>query len=153
MEEIKMETVSTPATNCCTTATRNQNSAASLENQNSTAMLENQNSTGLFDQSQNSTGILENQNSTDLLENHNSTNLLKYHQSDYAAASSKVKLHDPSRINAYLQSFPPGFRFKPTEEELIMHYLLRKIKNEDLYPSQIHDVDIYKESPFYLSGS
>lgn len=121
-----METVSTPATNFCTTTnTENQSSPASLENQNSTAILENQPA---------------------LLENHQSN-----HAAAAAASSSKLIL-DNSYISAYLQSFPPGFRFKPTEEELIMHYLLRKIKNKKLYPSLIHDVDIYKESPFYLSG-
>lgn len=123
-----METPSTPATNFCTTNTENQSSPASLENQNSTA-------------------ILENQNQPALLENHQSN----YTAAAAAASSSKVILDD-SYISAYLQSFPPGFRFKPTEEELIMHYLLRKIKNKKLYPSLIHDVDIYKESPFYLSG-
>ncbi|KAK1399826.1 hypothetical protein POM88_009689 [Heracleum sosnowskyi] len=162
MEERKMETVtSTPATNFCnTTTTENQNPPALLENQYSTAILENQNSPVLLE-NQKSTATLKNQypqalleyqNSTAIVENKNSTALLKYHQSNYAgaASSSKVMLGDP-RMNAYFQSLPPGFRFKPTEEELIMHYLGRKIKNKQLYPSRIHDADIYEESPFYLS--
>ncbi|XP_074368652.1 uncharacterized protein LOC141708775 [Apium graveolens] len=115
MENIKMETVTTPATNFCT----------STENQNSTAIVENQNSKALRE----------------------------YHQPNNAASSSKVILANNPDMNAYLQRFPPGFRFKPTEEELIMHYLLRKINKRQQYPSRIHDVDIYKESPFYLSAN
>lgn len=95
------------------------------ENQNQPAMSANQNSAAM--------PIPENQNSTALV--------LQYSNS-YAS----------SEIDAYLQSFPPGFRFKPTDEELIVEYLMRKIQNKPPHPSRIHDVDIYRESPFYLSG-
>ncbi|KAL2538207.1 NAC domain containing protein 47 [Forsythia ovata] len=44
----------------------------------------------------------------------------------------------------YLKSLPPGFHFRPTEKELIVDYLMKKIKNEKMYPSPIKDVDIYK---------
>ncbi|KAJ7977311.1 putative NAC domain protein [Quillaja saponaria] len=47
---------------------------------------------------------------------------------------------------------PPGFRFKPTDEELIIHYLNLKVKNQFIRgPHPILDVDIYKFSPQELS--
>ncbi|KAG0484746.1 hypothetical protein HPP92_008641 [Vanilla planifolia] len=47
--------------------------------------------------------------------------------------------------------FPPGFRFHPTDEELIIHYLGKKV-NDSLPPSSciIADVDLYKFNPWEL---
>ncbi|GJX89931.1 NAC domain-containing protein 67-like protein [Tanacetum coccineum] len=53
-------------------------------------------------------------------------------------------------------NLPPGFRFHPTDEELIVHYLSQKsrsmsaIANVASPPSIIADVDLYKHEPWDL---
>ncbi|KAB8825666.1 hypothetical protein FH972_026747 [Carpinus fangiana] len=45
---------------------------------------------------------------------------------------------------------PPGFRFHPTDEELILHYLCKKVASTPLPVSIIAEVDIYKSDPWDL---
>lgn len=47
-------------------------------------------------------------------------------------------------------SLPPGFRFHPTDEELILHYLKKKVSSIPFPVSIIADVDIYKFDPWDL---
>ncbi|KAF9670217.1 hypothetical protein SADUNF_Sadunf13G0045400 [Salix dunnii] len=47
-------------------------------------------------------------------------------------------------------SLPPGFRFHPTDEELILHYLKKKLASTPFPVSVIADVDIYKFDPWDL---
>ncbi|XP_039045526.1 NAC transcription factor 47-like [Hibiscus syriacus] len=47
-------------------------------------------------------------------------------------------------------SLPPGFRFHPTDEELILHYLKKKVSSSPFPVSIIADVDIYKFDPWDL---
>ncbi|KAI3706282.1 hypothetical protein L6452_23911 [Arctium lappa] len=53
-------------------------------------------------------------------------------------------------------NLPPGFRFHPTDEELILHYLCRKSKaTAEIVtvaqpPSIIADIDLYKHDPWEL---
>lgn len=47
-------------------------------------------------------------------------------------------------------SLPPGFRFHPTDEELILHYLKKKLASTPFPVSIIADVDIYKFDPWDL---
>ncbi|XP_030453088.2 NAC domain-containing protein 2-like [Syzygium oleosum] len=47
-------------------------------------------------------------------------------------------------------TLPPGFRFHPTDEELILHYLRRKVTSSPLPVSIIAEVDIYKLNPWDL---
>ncbi|KAJ4759269.1 NAC domain-containing protein 86 [Rhynchospora pubera] len=47
-------------------------------------------------------------------------------------------------------SLPPGFRFHPTDEELIMYYLKRKINGRSLELEIIPEVDLYKCEPWDL---
>jgi hypothetical protein len=42
---------------------------------------------------------------------------------------------------------PLGFRFMPTDEELISHYLVKKVKGEELSWDGIPDYDLYGEKP------
>ncbi|WJX74223.1 hypothetical protein P8452_57897 [Trifolium repens] len=46
--------------------------------------------------------------------------------------------------------FPPGFRFHPSDEELIVHYLQNKIKSRPLPASIIAEIDLYKYNPWEL---
>ncbi|XP_010107555.2 NAC domain-containing protein 18 [Morus notabilis] len=48
---------------------------------------------------------------------------------------------------------PPGFRFHPSDEELIVHYLRNKVVSRPLpAPSIITDIDLYKYNPWELPG-
>ncbi|KAI3984244.1 hypothetical protein MKX01_011198 [Papaver californicum] len=47
-------------------------------------------------------------------------------------------------------NLPPGFRFHPTDEELVVHYLCRKISYQHLPVPIIAEVDLYKYDPWQL---
>lgn len=49
-------------------------------------------------------------------------------------------------------NLPPGFRFHPTDEELVIHYLKRKADSSPLPVAIIADVDLYKHDPWELPG-
>nr|XP_010908622.1 NAC domain-containing protein 105 [Elaeis guineensis] len=45
---------------------------------------------------------------------------------------------------------PPGFRFHPTEEELVGYYLSRKVASQKIDMEVIRDVDLYRIEPWDL---
>ena len=45
---------------------------------------------------------------------------------------------------------PPGFRFHPTDEELITHYLSKKVLNSCFYAIAIGEVDLNNCEPWDL---
>lgn len=45
---------------------------------------------------------------------------------------------------------PPGFRFHPTDEELITHYLTRKVVDRRFCARAIGEVDLNKSEPWEL---
>ncbi|KAJ8529147.1 hypothetical protein K7X08_035982 [Anisodus acutangulus] len=47
---------------------------------------------------------------------------------------------------------PPGFRFRPTDEELVVQYLKRKVFSFPLPSSIIREVEVYKSDPWDLPG-
>ncbi|GLU10388.1 hypothetical protein SLE2022_271980 [Rubroshorea leprosula] len=54
--------------------------------------------------------------------------------------------------NEYFKSLPPGYRFKPFDEELIIHYLNNKIHDKPLPRNKIKEVNLYKHNPETLAG-
>ncbi|KAF8089481.1 hypothetical protein N665_0505s0031 [Sinapis alba] len=46
---------------------------------------------------------------------------------------------------------PPGFRFHPTDEELVNYYLKRKISGQEIELDIIPEVDLYKCEPWDLA--
>lgn len=50
-------------------------------------------------------------------------------------------------------SLPPGFRFHPTDEELVAYYLERKITGRSIELEIIPEVDLYKCEPWDLPGT
>lgn len=50
-------------------------------------------------------------------------------------------------------NLPPGFRFHPTDEELVVHYLKKKATSAPLPVSIIAEVDLYKFDPWELPGT
>lgn len=55
-------------------------------------------------------------------------------------------------MNNPQSTLPPGFRFHPTDEELIFHYLSKKVTSTPFPDSIIAEVDIYKFDPWDLPG-
>uniref|UniRef100_A0A2N9GNL6 NAC domain-containing protein n=1 Tax=Fagus sylvatica TaxID=28930 RepID=A0A2N9GNL6_FAGSY len=49
------------------------------------------------------------------------------------------------------KTFPPGYRFCPTDYELVMDYLKLKVLNEPLPWNKMVDVDLYSECPEILT--
>ncbi|XP_071732949.1 NAC domain-containing protein 78-like [Rutidosis leptorrhynchoides] len=49
-------------------------------------------------------------------------------------------------------SLAPGFRFHPTDEELVRYYLRRKVCGKSFRFDAISDVDVYKVEPWDLPG-
>jgi len=50
-------------------------------------------------------------------------------------------------------NLPPGFRFHPTDEELVVYYLCRKVARQQLPVPIIAEVDLYKFDPWDLPGA
>ncbi|XP_057781491.1 protein CUP-SHAPED COTYLEDON 3-like [Salvia miltiorrhiza] len=47
-------------------------------------------------------------------------------------------------------SLPPGFRFYPSDEELVCHYLRKKIANEELLRGTLVEIDLHTCEPWQL---
>jgi len=48
---------------------------------------------------------------------------------------------------------PPGFRFHPTDEELVGYYLKRKVEGLEIELDVIPVIDFYKFDPWELPGN
>uniref|UniRef100_A0A1J3H006 NAC domain-containing protein n=2 Tax=Noccaea caerulescens TaxID=107243 RepID=A0A1J3H006_NOCCA len=64
---------------------------------------------------------------------------------DYEASRIREILEDEEQID-----LPPGFRFHPTDEELITHYLKPKVFNTFFSATAIGEVDLNKIEPWDL---
>ncbi|XP_024541642.1 NAC domain-containing protein 74 isoform X2 [Selaginella moellendorffii] len=50
------------------------------------------------------------------------------------------------------KQWPPGFRFRPTDQELVGFYLARKVSGRSIQANIIAEVDLYKCEPWDLPG-
>ncbi|PON92380.1 NAC domain containing protein [Trema orientale] len=66
----------------------------------------------------------------------------------FTSSSSSSNVKEESNAS-YVDKLPKGFRFLPTDAELIF-YLLKKVRNDTLPPNRIRDVDLYRFSPWHL---
>ena len=58
--------------------------------------------------------------------------------------------HERSECDKLEEVMLPGFRFHPTDEELVGFYLKRKIQQRPLSIELIKQLDIYKYDPWDL---
>ncbi|PPD80251.1 hypothetical protein GOBAR_DD22832 [Gossypium barbadense] len=49
-------------------------------------------------------------------------------------------------------TLPPGFRFYPSDEELVCHYLYKKIANEEVLKGTLVEIDLHTCEPWQLPG-
>ncbi|KAK9078731.1 hypothetical protein SSX86_002788 [Deinandra increscens subsp. villosa] len=63
-----------------------------------------------------------------------------------------VVLDSLPAVPATASSLAPGFRFHPTDEELVRYYLRRKICGKSFRFDAISDVEVYKVEPWDLPG-
>ncbi|KAG4110560.1 hypothetical protein ERO13_D13G056200v2 [Gossypium hirsutum] len=54
--------------------------------------------------------------------------------------------------NNSINKVPPGFRFHPTDEELVVHFLQRKAALLPCHPDVIPDLHLYPYDPWELDG-
>ncbi|KAK1439583.1 hypothetical protein QVD17_05403 [Tagetes erecta] len=55
-----------------------------------------------------------------------------------------------SSTGSQLPQLPPGFRFHPTDEELVVHYLKKRVAATPLPVAIIAEIDLYKFDPWEL---
>ena len=63
----------------------------------------------------------------------------------------RYRLHHIENMTTF-SNVPPGFRFHPTDEELVDYYLRKKIASRRIDLDVIKDVDLYKIEPWDLQG-
>lgn len=73
--------------------------------------------------------------------------------SDQGARLSMEITDSPGGSPPPQPNLPPGFRFHPTDEELVVHYLKRKVASAPLPVAIIAEVDLYKFDPWELPGT
>lgn len=49
-------------------------------------------------------------------------------------------------------ALPPGFRFYPSDQELVCHYLYKKVTNERASQGTLVEVDLHAREPWELPG-
>jgi No apical meristem (NAM) protein len=55
--------------------------------------------------------------------------------------------------NGGVIKLPPGFRFHPTDEELVTQYLRKKVASLPLPAAVIPEINLWKYNPWDLHGS
>ncbi|KAG6771904.1 hypothetical protein POTOM_023299 [Populus tomentosa] len=71
----------------------------------------------------------------------------KYSPHEYVVLSPRNKMDAKASSGIQL---PPGFRFHPSDEELIVHYLKNRVSSSPLPASIIAEIDLYKYNPWEL---
>ncbi|CAK7331072.1 unnamed protein product [Dovyalis caffra] len=51
----------------------------------------------------------------------------------------------------YFHGFPPGYRFCPHDDELVLHYLSKKVRGLPLPRNRIFEVTLYQHDPEFLA--
>lgn len=62
----------------------------------------------------------------------------------------QCKSSDPCKMSRLAPKVPVGFRFHPTEEELVGYYLPKKVSDRRIDLDLIRELDLYKFEPWDL---
>ncbi|XP_039022450.1 NAC transcription factor ONAC010-like [Hibiscus syriacus] len=72
--------------------------------------------------------------------------------SSAAVEGLEIFAHEGDEIASASEDFPVGFRFVPTDAELIENYLIKKLNDEHLPTNKnIHEVDLYGSTPSQIT--
>lgn len=79
-------------------------------------------------------------------------------ENEHVSSSSRNETTPRNNANteisiATASSMFPGFRFSPTDEELISYYLKKKLEGSDKCVEVISEVEIWKHEPWDLPGT
>ncbi|KAG6771283.1 hypothetical protein POTOM_022631 [Populus tomentosa] len=83
-----------------------------------------------------------------------SSNLINHSgqpQSQGSSSECQVNVDDGDYIDPYFFTLPIGVRFCPNDRELVMEYLMKRVRNEALPKNRIHEVNIYEYHPAILT--
>ncbi|KAL6959969.1 hypothetical protein U1Q18_040118 [Sarracenia purpurea var. burkii] len=69
------------------------------------------------------------------------------------SARELIKKRRVMMENSIESCVPPGFRFHPTDEELVGYYLKKKIASEKIDLDVIRDIDLYRIEPWDIQGT
>ncbi|PWA21990.1 NAC domain-containing protein [Artemisia annua] len=64
---------------------------------------------------------------------------------------SQISAHTNRSNRDYADDLLPGYRFCPTDQELIVNYLQPKLESRKLPPARIHETFIYDYNPEELA--
>lgn len=64
-----------------------------------------------------------------------------------------VNNEEKYELASAVDQMPPGFRFYPTDEEIIIHYLLKKVMDRRFAALAIGEVDLNKCEPWDLPSN
>ncbi|OMO88837.1 No apical meristem (NAM) protein [Corchorus capsularis] len=70
---------------------------------------------------------------------------------DVPAVAAAAAAAAAAKTSGAATALAPGFRFHPTDEELVSYYLKRKVSDKPVRFNAIAEVDIYKQEPWELS--
>ena len=88
-----------------------------------------------------------------------STLFVLYIQLSSLLSEVSKHLHEQETIRGKMMKagadlqFPPGFRFHPTDEELVLMYLCRKCASQPIAAPIITELDLYRYDPWDLPGT
>lgn len=68
------------------------------------------------------------------------------------AAAAENGISREVQLSMAVSSMFPGFRFSPTDEELISFYLKKKLEGYEKSVEVIAEIEIYKYEPWDLPG-
>ncbi|PKU74423.1 NAC transcription factor NAM-A1 [Dendrobium catenatum] len=67
-----------------------------------------------------------------------------------SACDGDEDYQDAGRQLGESKRWPPGVRFHPTDEELVLFYLKQKICRQRIKPAMVGEADVYKCEPWEL---
>ncbi|KAK8968711.1 Protein CUP-SHAPED COTYLEDON 2 [Platanthera guangdongensis] len=73
-----------------------------------------------------------------------------FHLIDSSTRSLVMENAGNQHMDAHEAHLPPGFRFHPTDEELIAHYLFKKVLDSNFTSRAIAEIDLNKCEPWEL---
>ncbi|KAF6142619.1 hypothetical protein GIB67_015105 [Kingdonia uniflora] len=64
-----------------------------------------------------------------------------------------VGVNSDHQVEEFIESFPPGYIFEPTDKQLVKHYLLKRASGHPLPLNIFRDVALYNFQPEELAAA